>query len=95
MMHNLILSARLVVSIRQATANPRNVVPHAFAISLAETLWRLTQAKCFAGMLKTSVLTVDGFVAKETMDPLMHDLRFDSSQSMLICTRYSLFQILL
>jgi hypothetical protein len=46
-------------------------------------------------MLKTSVLTVDGFVAKETMDPLMHDLRFDSSQSMLICTRYSLFQILL
>lgn len=95
MMHVLIQCPRLVVLIRHSTLNPRDVLTLASAISLAENLWKLTQTSQFTDLVHPSTVDVDEPVDDTIVDILSYGLCFNSSKSMVFCTRFWYLQVLL
>ncbi|KAF2626070.1 hypothetical protein BU25DRAFT_411903 [Macroventuria anomochaeta] len=95
MMHILIHLPRLILTIRHALQSPGDVVVLASAISIAENLWLLTEQSHFAGFIEASIATVDEPIEDAVADILLHGVRFDTAQNMVICTRYWLLQVLL
>ena len=94
-MHILIQCPRLIIAIRHALRSPGNVVAVASAISLAENLWQLTLQRHFSDFIKTSISVMDEPVEDAVVDILSHGIRFGTAQSMLICARYWLLQVVL
>ncbi|XPS69766.1 hypothetical protein M3J07_002014 [Ascochyta lentis] len=95
MMHILIQCPRLVLLIRHAISEARDVVTLASAISLAENLWQLAQASQYADILSSCISAANEAVDDTIADIIPHGLRFNSIQSMIFCTRYWLLQVLL
>lgn len=94
-MHILIQCPRLIVAIRRAIRDPKNVVAVASAFSLMEELWKLNQQSYFAEFVDASVKISKVPISESVADILLHGICFETAQEMVICTRYWLLQALL
>ncbi|KAJ4985199.1 negative acting factor [Stagonosporopsis vannaccii] len=95
MMHILIQCPRLIVAIRRAIREPKNVVAVASAFSLMEELWKLSQLSFFAEFIDASVKIAEKSIEESIADILLYGIGFDNAQAMVICTRYWLLKVLL
>lgn len=91
-MHVFIQCPRLVCLVRHAVTDPDDANALASAVSLAESLWQIDLPDQVSELLESSITISNRPPSLEIADLLPDSLRFDSVQSMILCTRYWMLQ---
>ncbi|CAA9961193.1 Structure-specific endonuclease protein [Pyrenophora teres f. maculata] len=91
-MHVFIQCPRAVYSIRHAILNPDDAGALAAAVSHMESLIQVDLSQHVSELMQTAVSTADIPPCPEIADIMPDTLKFDSVQSMILCTRYWMLQ---